>query len=83
MQTLLNITFAIKDKLLVDVIAVYENVRLRVGPCDHNYYAILHPHGEFHLVSLFTDYMYVAFHNHVMWRFHVYIVFAHYCHIAY
>lgn len=66
MQTLLNITFAIKYKLLVYVVAVDEYVRLRVGPCDHNYYAILHPHGEFHLISLFANYMYVAFHNHVM-----------------
>lgn len=66
MQTLLNITFAIKYKLLVYVVAIDEYVRLRVGPCDHNNYAILHPHGEFHLISLFADYMYVAFHNHVM-----------------
>ena len=45
MQALLNITFAIKDKLLVYVVAVDKYVRLRVGPCDHNYYAILHPYG--------------------------------------
>ena len=83
MESFLDFTFGIENKLLVDMIAIEEYLGLQVGSADHDDDPILQCHRQFHFISLFADDVHVALHNYVMGGFHVYIVGAGYCRIAY